>query len=268
MKNLLRKSDDPYLAQHLCWQDIAPWNCSWVEYSEAQYQLLELRELHKFLTRTWFKTKDHVDKARQKRNFDSHHGARTLPSLMLGDIVWLPDRQTEGVVQDKVASQSFQVESPDAVWTKRHLFLCQISNKHPGPSTSQIMSHSVATTDLVHTTNWYNLLHQPIVSNHSTLVDYPAYGTLYHPLIYLQVMKLLSIESRTSSGNTSSQTLTHSTLVPITSVVHAPNVRFSPNRSSSPFPMLQWPWPLLLSLRSLYSFCHLAVDTLFPTTFI
>jgi len=124
----------------------------------------------------------------------------------------------------------------NAVWTKRHLFLCQISNKHPGPSTSQIMSHSVATTlDLVHTTNWYNLFHQPIIS---TLVDYPAYGTLYHPLIYLQVMELSSIESRTSSGNTSSQTLTHSTLVPITSVVHAPNVRFSPNRSSSPSPML------------------------------
>ena len=101
VKNLLRKSDDPYLAQHLCWQDIAPWNCSWVEYSEAQYQLFELRELHKFLTRTWFKTKDHVDKARQKRNFDSHHGARTLPSLMPGDIVWLPDRQTEGVVKTK-----------------------------------------------------------------------------------------------------------------------------------------------------------------------
>ena len=101
------------------------------------------------------------------------------------------------------------------------------------------MSHSVATTlDLVHTTNWYNLLHQPIVSNHSTLVDYPAYGTLYHPLIYLEVMKLSSIESQTSSGNTSSQTLTHSTYVPITSVAHAPNVWLSPNQSLSPFPML------------------------------
>ena len=64
-------------------------------YLEAQYPLLELRELHKFLVQT----KDHVAKTRQKRNFDSHHEAQTLPYLMPEDVVWLPDWQTEGVIQ-------------------------------------------------------------------------------------------------------------------------------------------------------------------------
>ena len=55
---------------------------------------------------------------------------------------------------------------------------------------------------------------------------------------YLEVMKVSTLESRTSFGSTSSLTLTHSILVPITSVAHAPNVRSLPNQPSSPVPML------------------------------
>ena len=71
-------------------------------------------------------TKDHADKARQKRNFDSHHGARTLPSLMPGDVVWLPDPQTEGVVQEEVAPQSFQVVSPDGSYHQNRQDIIQL----------------------------------------------------------------------------------------------------------------------------------------------
>jgi hypothetical protein len=52
---------------------------------------------------TSVRVRDQQSKARQKRNHDAHHGARELPPLQLGDQVWIPQRQKEAVVQDKVA---------------------------------------------------------------------------------------------------------------------------------------------------------------------
>ena len=54
-----------------------------------------------------------MSKARQKRNFDSHHGARELSPLSPGDHVWLPQRESEGEVQEEVAPQSYTVESEE-----------------------------------------------------------------------------------------------------------------------------------------------------------
>ena len=52
------------------------------------------------------RTRDQMMKKRQKKNFDSHHGARTLPALQPGDRIWIPTRQKEGTVQSEVASRS------------------------------------------------------------------------------------------------------------------------------------------------------------------
>ena len=106
---------------------------------------------------------------------------------------------------------------------------CQI----PQTSTQLLHHHrlcfcSVATIpDLIHTTSQFNLWQQP---NTSTLNRLPHLWTLCHLSIYQEVMKALSLKSRTSSGNTLSLTLTHPIPVPIISVAHAPNVWFLPNQ--------------------------------------
>ena len=82
-------------------------------------------------------------------NFDSHHGARTLPSLMPGDVVWLPDRQTEGVVQDEVAPQSFQVVSPDGSYRRNRQDIIQFPASQAGNSSDESeSSESVPTAQL------------------------------------------------------------------------------------------------------------------------
>ena len=47
-------------------------------------------------------TKDQKNKQRQKRKFDSHHGARELSQS--GDRVWVPERKSEAEVQEEVYS--------------------------------------------------------------------------------------------------------------------------------------------------------------------
>ena len=62
-------------------------------------------------------------KARQKENFDRHHGARELPHLDPGDIVWMPDKQTTATVQQQVGPQSIEVSTTDQRYrrNRRHL---------------------------------------------------------------------------------------------------------------------------------------------------
>ena len=45
--------------------------------------------------------KDEDLKMRQKKNFDSRHRARDLPRLETGDTVWIPDRNSSGVVVEE-----------------------------------------------------------------------------------------------------------------------------------------------------------------------
>lgn len=59
------------------------------------------------------RSRDRVSKARQKRNFDSYHGARKLSPLLPGDCVWLPQQESEGEVQEEVAPQSYTVKSEE-----------------------------------------------------------------------------------------------------------------------------------------------------------
>ena len=59
-------------------------------------------------------------KQRQKKNFDSHHGARTLPVLKSGDRVWIPTRQKEGTIQSEVAPRSLVVTTEDGSELRRN----------------------------------------------------------------------------------------------------------------------------------------------------
>ena len=52
---------------------------------------------------------------KQKKTFDQRHRARTLDPLMPGDLVWIPQSQTEGTVLTEVAPRSYQVTTSGGV---------------------------------------------------------------------------------------------------------------------------------------------------------
>ena len=59
----------------------------------------------------------------QKKHLDRHHGVRDLTQLMPGDLVWMPDRETEAVVEEEVAPRSYNVSTPGGTlrWNRRNL---------------------------------------------------------------------------------------------------------------------------------------------------
>ena len=63
---------------------------------------------------------------KDKRNFDSHHGARGLPPLHSGDRVWVPERKSEAEVQEEVAPQSFTVNSEDGTFRRNRQHLIRL----------------------------------------------------------------------------------------------------------------------------------------------
>ncbi len=47
--------------------------------------------------------KEQMFRAKQKDTFDKHYGVRDVPPLDPGTLVWMPDRESEGMVMDEVA---------------------------------------------------------------------------------------------------------------------------------------------------------------------
>ena len=67
------------------------------------------------------RSRDRQIKARQKKEFDSHHRTRELSPLLPGDKVWVSQRECEGKVQEEVAPQSYNIEFADeSVCLNRH----------------------------------------------------------------------------------------------------------------------------------------------------
>ena len=114
IKGLLKKSSDPYLA-------LLAYRTTPLQVGYSPSELLMSRTLRSAVPTTRIqraprvpdpdivRTKDGDIKARQKQNFDYHHGVRSLPPLEPGDSVWLPDKQVEGEVQGEVTPHSYQV---------------------------------------------------------------------------------------------------------------------------------------------------------------
>ena len=106
VKNLLKKSGDPYLA--LLAYRTTPLQCG---YSPAQLlmstnlrsTLPDVREnrVPKVVDSQVFEEKDEQIKDCQKRNHDSRHKAKELPQLEPGDYVWISDRETAGKVVER-----------------------------------------------------------------------------------------------------------------------------------------------------------------------
>ena len=116
VKNLMKKSGDPYKA-------LLAYRSTPLQMGYSPSQLLMGRVLRSTVPTTRaqrdpkvpdlseVRARDKRNKARQKRNHDTHRGTRELPQLQPGDQVWVPQRQSEGEVQREVAPQSYTVES-------------------------------------------------------------------------------------------------------------------------------------------------------------
>ena len=76
-------------------------------------------------------------KVEQKRNFDKHSGARDLPRLTSGDLVWMPDRGREAVVEKEVAPHLYTVNTPDGAVSRIRRDLIQVPD---GQGTSRSSS--------------------------------------------------------------------------------------------------------------------------------
>ena len=69
------------------------------------------------------KKKEREMRDRLKKNFDSHHKARSLKPLDPGVCVWLPDMSTEGKVIRERAPRSYVIETPSGTFrrNRRHV---------------------------------------------------------------------------------------------------------------------------------------------------
>ena len=124
IKNLLKKEDDPYKA-------LLAYRSTPLELGYSPSELLMCRKLrctvplteeqrrpnvpkHKKVLDT-----DQVLKQRQKRNFDSRHGAKEQIPPDISDHVWMKSRQTEGLIAGENNPRSFEVQTMDGSF-RRH----------------------------------------------------------------------------------------------------------------------------------------------------
>lgn len=131
IKNLLKKSDDPYKA-------LLAYRTTPLELGYSPSQLLMGRLLRTTIPTTRAQRKPQIPdlssvrsrdkriKNRQKSDFDSHHGARQLQPLQPGDQVWIPGRESEAWVQEEAGPESYTVESEDGTFRRNRRDLIRL----------------------------------------------------------------------------------------------------------------------------------------------
>ncbi len=142
---MLKKCDDPYLA-------LLSYRSTPLPIGYSPSQLLMGRMLRSTIPTTrgqrvprvpdpdTVRANDVKLKARQKENYDSHHGVRVLPSLSPGASVWMPHRQTEARVDQEVGPQSFEVTTSDGTYHRNRRDLIIVpdpSDRSPTDSSDQ-----------------------------------------------------------------------------------------------------------------------------------
>ena len=74
------------------------------------------------------KQKDKEAKQRQKWNFNAHHGARPLPTLLTGEKVWVTDRKEEGIVMEEIFPRSYVVNTHSGTFRRNRKCLVYINH--------------------------------------------------------------------------------------------------------------------------------------------
>ena len=71
--------------------------------------------------------RDKEAKQRQKWNFNAHHGARPLPTLLTGDKVWVTDRKEEGIVMEEIFPRSYVVNTHSGTFRRNRKYLYMLT---------------------------------------------------------------------------------------------------------------------------------------------
>ena len=72
--------------------------------------------------------KDKEAKQRQKWNFNAHHGARLLPTLLTGDKVWVTDRKEKGIVMEEIFPRSYVVNTHSGTFRRNRKCLVYVNH--------------------------------------------------------------------------------------------------------------------------------------------
>ena len=72
--------------------------------------------------------RDKEAKQRQKWNFNAHHGARSLPTLLTGDKVWVTDRKEEGIVMEEIFPRSYVVNTHSGTLRRNRKYLVYVNH--------------------------------------------------------------------------------------------------------------------------------------------
>jgi len=125
VKNLLKKSQDPYMAM-LTYQSSPLWN----GFSPAE--MLISRQLHANLPMThtqllpsvpdfaMLKAKEEEQRMKQKSTFDCRHAVQDLDPLLPSEQVWVTDHNTTENVVEPIAPRSYRVSIPTGVMDDIH----------------------------------------------------------------------------------------------------------------------------------------------------
>ncbi len=100
------------------------------------------------------KLRDDNVKARQKNNFDSHHGSKTLPQLYPGDTVWVIDRKATGTVVREHSKRSYEVRTTEGNFRRNRrdlIFAPQMEETESMPDIPETEHDHVPTHDQVKT---------------------------------------------------------------------------------------------------------------------
>ena len=126
VKSLLNKSNDPYLAL------LAYRSTPVLGSKHSPAELLMNRKLRTTIPSTLshrepqvpdaekVREKDRKIKLSQKKNHDQRKGAKVLPSIEPGSLVWMTDRKEQATVQQEVAPRSIEVLSENGATYRRN----------------------------------------------------------------------------------------------------------------------------------------------------
>ena len=80
------------------------------------------------LPSTSLREKEESLRAKQKDSFHIHHGE--IKPLDPGTFVWMPNRESEGVMTEEVVPRSYTVETQEGTyWIQEHSYGCQTESQ-------------------------------------------------------------------------------------------------------------------------------------------